>query len=160
MPGVDPVYLMVQSNNNIIEDGNSMFKVFDLKGSMFGRKVIDSKAYLEGDIHNYSTFCSIKKSGHQVNMENLPRPLKQFLERNTETLLDQDFQKLTTNFKELFHINIRESDRKELLKIILSDVTLLAELNLMDYSILLAIEENRENYSYEFEYEIDILNIN
>jgi hypothetical protein len=52
MPGVDPVFLMVQSNNNIIEDGNSMFKVFDLKGSVFTRRVINDQTYLEGDLRH------------------------------------------------------------------------------------------------------------
>ena len=99
MPGVDPVFLMVQSNNNIIEDGNSMFKVFDLKGSVFTRRVINDQTYLEGDIHHKSSFCSTKKAAHQMNMENLPRSLKQFLENNTETLLDQDFLKLNKSFK-------------------------------------------------------------
>lgn len=89
----------------------------------------------------------------------MPRPLKQFLETNKETLLDQDFLKLNKNFKEIFHINIPECDRKELIKIILSDVTFLYELNLMDYSILLAIEVNKQHPLYEFEYDIDILNI-
>ena len=93
-------------------------------------------------------------------MDNMPRPLKQFLERNKETLLDQDFLKLNKNFKEIFHINIPECDRKELIKVILSDVTFLFELNLMDYSILLAIEVNKEYSNYELEYDIDILNIN
>lgn len=95
-----------------------------------------------------------------MNMENLPRSLKQFLESNTETLLDQDFLKLNKSYKEIFHIDIPECDRKELIKIILSDVTFLSELNLMDYSILLAIEVNKDHSSDEFEYEIDILNIN
>ena len=42
MPGVEPVDLMVQKNNNQINENNKIFQIFDLKGSTFKRQVIEN----------------------------------------------------------------------------------------------------------------------
>ena len=73
--------------------------------------------------------------------EDLPVGLEMFLNENGQTLLDVDFINLSKNFADLFLIKIENEDRKEILKIIEREANFLKENNLMDYSILIGIEQ-------------------
>ena len=73
--------------------------------------------------------------------EDLPVGLEMFLNENGQTLLDIDFINLSKNFADLFLIKIENEDRKEILKIVEREANFLKENNLMDYSILIGIEQ-------------------
>ena len=88
--------------------------------------------------------------------------MRAFLSKNTESLKDEDFLQLNYKFNELFHINLREEDRRELIKIIQRDTDFLARNNLMDYSLLLAIEEitpEARDATFNDEEQVDILDM-
>ena len=42
MPGVDPFYMVLMSNSLKVEPGNKLIYHFDLKGSLYQRKTINS----------------------------------------------------------------------------------------------------------------------
>ena len=88
---------------------------FDLKGSMIKRKVLSDKQREKA-----SYYCSVK----------------------SVILKDQDFKflKCMTNNG---LVNISLEDRYQIMKSIKADVEFLAKNNIMDYSLLFAIEDVR-----------------
>ena len=71
----------------------------------------------------------------------MPHKLKKFLKRNTEPLKDLDFMMLSRKYKELFQLKLSDDDRKQIIDRIEADTTFLSMNQLMDYSILIGIEE-------------------
>lgn len=71
----------------------------------------------------------------------MPVNLKNFLKKNDETLKDLDFINLTIKYGKIFNLNLSNDKIRKILKFIENDVEFLREHNLMDYSILIGIEE-------------------
>ena len=72
--------------------------------------------------------------------DELPDIYREQIKNNNKTLLDQEFIKLS-QMCSIFNVNIDINDRKQIIDIIRKEVRFLAENNIMDYSILLGIEQ-------------------
>jgi len=62
---------------------------------------------------------------------------------NHEPMKDLDFIHLNKSFKSHFGLKISNEDRTKLLDIIEHDVKFFADSNIMDYSMLIGVEERR-----------------
>lgn len=126
-----------------------MIKVFDLKGSTYQRRVIEPQLYNNRELLNSirshlthtSTTVSSQGADGGVDFGDMPLDLKQFLKKNDETLKDLDFINLTRKYSETFDLNLKENEHKAILKLIENDVEFLRCQHVMDYSILIGIEE-------------------
>ena len=71
----------------------------------------------------------------------LPLKLQQFLKPNSEPLKDVDYVMLRQYFPSVFQLNLDPSDEQLILDALESDSKFLSNQGLMDYSILIGIEE-------------------
>ena len=70
-----------------------------------------------------------------------PNYIKKFLKSNTKVLKDIDYVKLCKIHQEIFGINITYYERKQLMEILEKDTEFLRDNDLMDYSILIGMEQ-------------------
>ena len=96
---------------------------------------------LRSHLTHTSTTVSSQGADGGVDFGDMPLGLKQFLKKNDETLKDLDFINLTKKYSEIFDLKLTENELKAILKIIENDVEFLRCQHVMDYSILIGIEE-------------------
>jgi hypothetical protein len=113
------MFLIVQKNAMIHKYEDSFFShKFDLKGSLINRKVLPPKT-LSNSRTTYWDFCK----------------------RNV--LKDQDLQNIL-KFKEPNLINISLEDKRKIIKSLKEDIGFFASQNIMDYSLLLSVEDRAD----------------
>ena len=78
--------------------------------------------------------------------EAVPKDLQMFLKSNKVALKDKDFLFLSSHFGRIYRVNLPKVVIQRLNTAIENDSGFLKKLNLMDYSLLLGIEEVGEDY--------------
>jgi len=143
MPGVNPMYLVIMKNLLQIHKGNRMMCIFDMKGSTYKRQAADVENLddkVEGTDQNILT-TSTTMSAISTKDLDFPFYLKKFLKNNTKVLKDLDYVKLCKIHQSIFGLNITYYERKQLMEILERDTEFLRDNDLMDYSILIGIEQ-------------------
>jgi len=132
--------------------------MFDLKGSKFSRKILDAEVVKKSILSHEGSQKLGKREKQKLNKmimqtnigteQSFPSELRKQLSfkimRDFEdtTLKDQDFEILTQ--LQLQNIDVAPADIKLILLTLERDVQFLQEMGLMDYSLLLGIEQVSE----------------
>lgn len=141
MRGVKRVYLSIQKNCVLINSNNKLLSTFDMKGSLFGRQVMNLQDILKNDSFRTDlTTISTEKNSADNKEIDLPEAVSIFLKRNSEPLKDLDFLSLRKQYGKVFRIKLPILDRKHIVDLIEKDAHFLSGCNIMDYSILIGIE--------------------
>lgn len=151
MPGVVPVYLCLQQNCLNIDVKNSLISIFDMKGSAYKRRILNldvtslTDTTIESETPN-STFLNLQLP-NQTILNTLPKKIQTMLNESSEPLKDIDFIYLREYYPKVFQMNFHPEDEQQILDSLEGDSTFLRDLKLMDYSILIGIEEIRHSES-------------
>ena len=81
------------------------------------------------------------RDSHSGAAKSLPKDLQKFLGESSEPLKDLDYLYLSRNFSDVFKMNLNPTDEEAILHLLESDSHFLSRSNVMDYSILIGIEE-------------------
>ena len=159
---MDSIYLMLQRNNLRPLPTNEMISTFDLKGSKFQRKAVKDQAFkrLLQKAYEYDEGSESRSSNPLMKLKTelnesrydtkkkLEECKRKFLKSlQIYTLKDNDFESLS--FTNKLKINMHQKDIRAVVQTMKRDSEWLGGLKsmgMMDYSILLGIEEVNKNH--------------
>lgn len=156
---MDSIYLMLQRNNLRPLPTNEMISTFDLKGSKFQRKAVKDQAFkrLLQKAYEYDEGSESRSSNPLMKLKTelnesrydtkkkLEECKRKFLKSlQIYTLKDNDFESLS--FTNKLKINMHQKDMRAVVQTMKRDSEWLKSMGMMDYSILLGIEEVNKNH--------------
>jgi len=125
MPSIEPFYVMVQRNALQLQPNGKLVLTFDLKGSKYQRQVIPQEIYDKSRLKfQAQDHCSIKMDATGSKIRSLlgrfPFELKKYLQKNQNTLKDNDIRMLMQEFN--LELYILPSEQRKIIEILSRDV--------------------------------------